>query len=166
MISVSTKTVASREVALQKLFSPIVQSRNIQVFGRRRHTQLTFGLGPASFGGSLRDARHTTRVRGVFLNYFEIWNSLQGGRTFSLEKAYLHLDIPRSDGTGDDELVAFHCDPSISQAEPSYIYRRGPHLHFPLERYDLNKSHIALCLQNLEQTCTRFDSFSKAFWIR
>lgn len=125
------------------------------------HTDVIFGLGAAPGQMNLRTARHRTRVKGVFANYFEIWNSMEGGRKFCLDKAYFHLHFPQPDGS-DDELLALHCDPKTHMSDPIYKYKCGPHLHVAFKKFDFHKSHIALCLQNFEKICSDFGLFSQA----
>lgn len=163
MLLLSQEKMRSRTPELQNLFSALIRFPPAQVFWRSHQTQIFTGLGPDNVGTNLREARHPSRVKEVFINYFEVWNSLEGGKRFVLDRAYFHLDIPRADGTGDEELLALHCDPNTDPSDPSYSYKRGPHMHLAFKRYDFHKSHIALCIQNIEKTCSDFRIFSEAF---
>jgi len=92
-----------------------------------------------------------------------VWHSKERGRTFILNKAYFHLDAPLSRGQGDEEVLAVHCDPMITSGEVSFVYKRGPHMHVSGNKRDISKAHIALCLSNLEHTCSSFDAYWFAF---
>ncbi len=82
---------------------------------------------------------------------------------FSSTKAYFHLHALRSDGLGDEEIIAIHCDIDIASSDLAFKDKRGPHLHVFGSKRDIHKSHIALCLSDLERTCSDFNSFSSAF---
>ncbi len=75
----------------------------------------------------------------------------------------MHLDAPYGKGTGDEEVLALHCDPMSAASDPSYPYKRGPHLHISGNKRDISKAHIALCLTNLDETCSGPDAISVAF---
>ena len=163
MLFLSSDQIRSRTPELQSLFSALIKFQPAQVFWRIHQTQIFTGLGPDNVGTNLREARHHSRVNKVFINYFEVWNSLDGGKRYMLDRAYFHLDISRPDGTGDEELLALHCDPNIDPSDPSYSYKRGPHMHLAFKRFDFHKSHISLCIQNVDKTCSDFRIFSKTF---
>jgi hypothetical protein len=159
MIVIRNDEFGTRIVGLQGLFAPLTKGGRVIIFHRPTASQVILGLGPQRTIGSLRDYRHETRSRLIFLNYFEIWDALRGGAEFSLQKAYLHFDMPRPDGTGDREVLALHCDPGLEASAEAYAYKRGPHMHLPLHAYDLDRSHIALCMQNIELVCSDFGHF-------
>jgi hypothetical protein len=73
-----------------------------------------------------------------------------------------HLDLVESDG--EQELLALHCEPGLGTGVPSSKYRRGPHLHVLLTgaARALNKSHISLCLTEIDQRCSSAADFTVA----
>jgi hypothetical protein len=164
-ISLASEKLLKRRLSVQKLFKPLVPRNHVRVFLRSGSENVLLGLGQDNFGTSLRSARHPSRVESLFLNYFEIWRSEKGGALFTLERAYLHLDAPYPDGTGDEEVLALHCDPAIDRSTPSFTYKRGPHLHVSGNKRDISKAHIALCLNDLQKTCSDVNAFSAALTL-
>lgn len=159
---VQADQLPKRRQLIQRVFRPLSPTQHSHVFQRPVGSSVSFGLG-GDPGTDLRAARHRSRNNRVFLNYFEVWRSEQRATAFSLEKAYLHLDVPLPNGRGDEEALALHCDPALASTEQAYMYKRGPHFHISGNKRDISKSHIALCLTNLEQTCSDLDAFNAAF---
>jgi len=153
----------TRWSTLQNIFRPLAPKGHVEPFFRFTARGAIAGLGRDTFGNNLRLARHSSRVDGIFINYFEIWLPVKSTPTFALEKAYFHLDAPLPDGLGDEEIFALHCDALAAHSEASYVYKRGPHLHISGNKRDISKSHIALCLSDLDRTCSDFDAYSSAF---
>jgi hypothetical protein len=84
---------------------------------------------PLSSGEKLREVRYPSRVETVLLNYFERWRPIPRSPEFEMLHAYFHLDVSRGGHDGEvEEILAMHCDPIMKSGEPSYLYRRGPHL--------------------------------------
>jgi hypothetical protein len=138
------------------------KTTNVNVFFRAGATTTVIGLGRDTFGDELRRARLASRLQNVFVNYFEVWAIQRGGREFLLDKAYMHLDVPFLDGSGDEEVLALHCDPATPNNDPAFAYKRGPHLHISSKKRDISKAHIALCHGHLEDACGDYEAFSKA----
>ena len=63
------------------------------------------------------------------------------------------------------EMLALHCDISTAQIDPAYDYKRGPHIHVSGWDHAIGRSHIALCLQTLEATCSELGTFNEAFGL-
>jgi hypothetical protein len=161
-IVISLRKLKLRRQVLQRIFENIARTTNVTVFFRSSATTTVIGLGPDTFGDQLRRARLPSRVQNIFLNYFEVWTIQKGGREFQLEKAYMHLDKPFPDGSGDEEVLALHCDPVTPQYDPAFVYKRGPHLHVSSNKTDISKAHIALCHGKLESACSDYEAFSTA----
>jgi|SRR5215510_923567 len=162
-IILTEKKLERRRLALQQVFRAVARSSRVEVFYQYGATSIIIGLGKENFGSDLRRARHPSRISNIFVNYFEVWLAQKGGVQFLLDKAYMHLDIPFADGTGDEEVLALHCDPTIAETDPSYTYKRGPHLHISGNKRDISRAHIALCLSDIERSCHNYDAFSKVF---
>jgi hypothetical protein len=154
---------AKRWSTFNKIFASITPRGRVQSFLRPTPQGVIAGLGTDRFGSNPRRARHSSRVPGIFINYFEVWIAQPNAKTFSLERAYFHLDAPLANGVGDDEILALHCDALIPKNTPSFTYKRGLHFHFPGAKRNLGKAHIALCLSDMERTCSEFDRYSSAF---
>jgi hypothetical protein len=161
-IIIPLRTLERRRQVLQRLFQEISNRSNVKTFFKSGSTAVVLGLGGDDFGEQLRGARQASRVSNVFLNYFEVWTVQSGGREFLLDKAYLHLDVPFPDGTGDEEVLALHCDSLTPQYDPAYRYKRCLHLHVSSKKRDFSKAHISLCHGNWEQTCSDYQSFCAA----
>ena len=161
-IIIAGSKLSKRKLAIQKLFRPLSRSSHVDTFYRLGADEVLIGLGIDNFGGSLRSARHPSKFEHIFLNYFEVWRPKLDGKNLYLTKAYFHLDQPNQDGSGDEELLALHCDPAIPKTESSYQYKRGPHLHIAGARWDLSKAHIAMCLTNLDHDCSNIDTLTNA----
>ena len=162
-IILTHKAFGKRRLTLEKIFRPLSPSNRVDVFFRSGANQTCIGLGQDTFGTKLRNARHPSRINTVFLNYFEVWVPKKGGTEFSLEKAYLHIDMPLNDGQNDEEVLAVHCDPNATDSEPSFVYKKGPHLHISGNKRDISKAHIALCLPEIDAVCANVDQFSNAY---
>lgn len=161
-IVVSVQKLERRRQVLQRIFRDISKSTNVKVFFRPGATTIMIGLGPDNFGDQARRARLASRLQNIYLNYFEVWTIQRGGREVLLERAYMHLDMPFPDGSGDEELLALHCDPTTPQYDPAFAYKRGLHLHISSKKRDISKAHIALCHGLLEETCSDYEAFSNA----
>jgi hypothetical protein len=161
-ISVAADQLPKRRQTIQRYFHGLSPIQHSQVYQRSLGSSVSFGLGPDP-GPDLRAGRHRSRNGRVFLNYFEVWRVEDRGTMFTMEKAYLHLDIPLVNGVGDEEVLALHCDPALTRGAPAYAYKRGPHIHVSGNGRDISKSHIALCLTNLEPTCSDVNAFNSAF---
>jgi len=75
MIVVRNEEFGARIVGLQELFAPLSKGGRVVVFHRPTASQVILGLGPQRAIGGLREYRHETRSRRIFLNYFEIWDA-------------------------------------------------------------------------------------------
>jgi len=159
-ILANLQTVNKRRLAIQKLFKPLARSSRVEVFRRSIGSDVVFGLGQNT--PQLRAARHATRHDGIFMNYYEIWNQYDAKASYCLNKAYLHIHMANRNGTEDEELLALHTDPMTPAIDPSFKYKRGPHLHFSKAPGDLSKSHVALCLSDIDNVCNNMATFSNA----
>lgn len=161
-ILINSNSLMKRRIDIERLFRPICRAKKIEVFRKSDTEKIIIGLGPGNFGNSARDARYPSKKSSLFINYFEIWYPDAADQTCSLDKAYMHLDMPNHDGTFEEEVLALHCDPTIDKMDPAYIYKRGPHMHIPGHKWKIDKAHIALCVTNLDQTCSTIDSLTDA----
>ena len=153
-------TVKRRQQAIVKLFLPLSRSRHVEVFMRKSPNEVAFGLGQSS--PELRKSRHPTRRQNVFINYYEVWRTEGAHESFTLDKAYLHVHLANRDGTGDTEVLALHADPHIEKNDSLSMYKRGPHLHFSSAKDSFNKSHVALCLTDVDRVCGSLSAFQAA----
>jgi hypothetical protein len=144
------------------MFRPIARAKNVDVFVQAIAQKVLIGLSN-QYIPQLRDLRCASRVDNVFINYFEVWQDAGGGADFFLDKAYMHLDVPFPDGSGDEEVLALHCDPQTPKADPSFLYKRGPHFHISGNKRDISKSHIGLCITHEDQACGSIDALTTAF---
>ena len=160
---VSADSLGKRRYVIQRYFIPLSDIQHPPIFQRTVGASVSYGLG-ADPGADLRAARYRSRNQRVFLNYFEVWRPQERGASFALEKAYLHLDVPFPSGTGDEEVLALHCEPILPN-QSAYKYKRGPHVHVSGNKRDISKSHIALCLIDLERTCADLQQFNTAFSV-
>lgn len=154
--------LSKRRMAIEKLFKPIARSRRVDVSTRPTPSKFVIALGADTFGTQLRKARLPSKVGHLFINYYEIWVSEDGGVSYSLEKAYMHLDQASQDGRKDDEILAIHCDPCTSRSDAQYPFKRGPHMHISSRIGSLNKAHIALCLTNVDNVCSNAQALTDA----
>jgi len=111
--------------------------------------------GPLSY----RDWRVSLIASDVSIGYFEIWQysrAVGSSVCFLLQKAYLHVYLPRPSGI-DQVLLFLHCDPQEPKESLHYRYKIAPHLHFEIAPRPWNDAHVPLCdgrqdevLQSLE----------------
>lgn len=108
-----------------------------------------FTIGIIPFGYSAEsiadpsESRFPTRWSNIFFNYHERWVPVQGGKTFALERAYLHLYLSTLD---DLQAASLHCDPMLEKSEINYAYKRGPHLHLAGALPDISRAHVSVCV--------------------
>lgn len=108
-------------------------------------------IGPMPHGVNFSTLSDPSEIRiktawdDLYFNYHEIWQ-YDGSRYFNLNRAYLHLYLARGASTNEVQSLSLHCDPAMSKEEPSYKYKRGPHLHIGEARPDISRSHISLCV--------------------
>jgi hypothetical protein len=161
-LHIDSHEVAKRWQRLKKVFGPITPNGHVETFVSPSPTQVIVGLARHP-DTNLRQLRHPTRVSNIFINYFEIWRNLEQSDRFALDKAYFHLDTPLSAGRASEEILAIHCDALAKEGEVAFVYKRGPHLHISGNKRDISKAHIALCLSDLERTCSDMNAYWKAF---
>ena len=161
-ISIKAKSLGKRRITIERIFKPICKAKKIDAFRKSDTEKIILGLGTGDFSTSARDARYPSKVSNLFINYYEVWYPDPSDEMCTLEKAYMHLDMPNHDGTAEEEVLALHCDPAIKKTDPAYIYKRGPHMHISGHKWKIDKAHIALCLTNLDQTCSDIESLTKA----
>jgi hypothetical protein len=143
-VVVQKMALGKRQLVLQKLFAPLVGGARPPAFMRPLRSGAVVGLGRDVGGTDFRRLRQPSRIGGVYINYFEIWDELPKEDALFLQKAYMHLDKPSSDRTSDEELLALHCDPLTPNTDAAFIYKRGPHLHVSGNKRDISKA-ISRC---------------------
>jgi hypothetical protein len=80
---------------------------------------------------------------------------------FVLQKAYLHIYLPKPSGV-DQKLLLVHCDPQESKDSIHYRYKIAPHLHFEMAPCPWNETHIPLCDGWQETILQSLDNLDKA----
>ncbi|HJM93322.1 MAG: hypothetical protein QGG19_14005 [Alphaproteobacteria bacterium] len=140
LIITDPSTLNKHRQRVQKIFKPLAKTNHVDVFFRSGTNKVAIGLGRDTYGSDLSRARHPSRYDSIYVNYFEIWIAQEAGETFFLEKSCMHLDTPYPDGTGDEEVLALHCDPSLDGKGSESIFKRGPHLHLSGNRRDIKRA--------------------------
>jgi hypothetical protein len=150
-ISLTARELHERRPAIIRLLAPLVADRG-RIEIRRIGAGLTYTLGVLNKGQSpnlITDAdliRVPTLVRGVFLNYYEVWVSDRDSGEYVLDRAYMHVHLKKADEAPDRQILCLHCDPRLSTQHQSFAYRRGPHLHVLGASPNIDRSHISVCL--------------------
>ena len=162
-LSISAQEATARWKLFRKTFGPITPNGRVAAFVRPTPTQVVAALGRDGSVSELRQLRHPCRIANIFINYFEIWRAAQEPDQLQLDKAYFHLDTPFSAGRSNEEILSIHCDALITPGEVAFIYKRGPHLHVSGNKRDISKAHIALCLSDLDRTCSDMKVYWSAF---
>jgi hypothetical protein len=143
--------LAKRDQHISALIAPLVaDSRKVQIrrFGGLRN----YVVGAVPYGQSPdlvsdpASLRIPTVQSGSFFNYHEIWLPVLGKDTYDLNRAYLHIYLKRSAAEPELQALSLHCDPTLPKGEPSYIYKRGPHLHVGGAVPNIDRAHISLCI--------------------
>lgn len=161
-IELEITQLGKRQATLPRVFAPLVTRRlHVQISSRRDLTYLF--LNPKAIS-DIEKARHRTDFPGIYLNYFERWShSNDAPRTLRLDRAYLHLIRTREGAVvSEEQLLALHSDLDCPAGDPAYRYRRGPHIHVSAGDHPFQRSHVALCLQTLEETCATLSNFDAA----
>lgn len=102
-----------------------------------------------------------TGAKGLWAQYFEIWAPASTRQaSWSLHAAYLTiLELDRNSSV---EVLAVHCDPTDTGAEPQGSFKRGPHLHVKCAREPIPKSHFPFNYGHLDQVLRDCDTLTKA----
>jgi hypothetical protein len=162
-LRISAPEATARWKLFKRTFGPITPNGQVVSFVRSTPTQVVAALGRDRSASELRQLRHPCRVAHIFINYFEIWRVAQEPEQFLLDKAYFHLDTPLNAGRSNEEILSIHCDALVTTGEVAFIYKRGPHLHVSGNKRDISKAHIALCLSDLDRTCSDMKIYWSAF---
>src|SRR5215831_11933736 len=144
-IILTEKKLERRRLALQQVFRAVARSSRVEVFYQYGATSIIIGLGKENFGSDLRRARHPSRISNIFVNYFEVWLAQKGGVQFLLDKAYMHLDIPFADGTGDEEVLALLAIPQLQRLTRRTPTSAGLIYTFP-ETKEISVEHTLHCV--------------------
>jgi hypothetical protein len=99
------------------------------------------------------DWRFATCQRDCWANYYELWILIDSkNEKYCLNKAYLTIYRRNAARHVDEEteLLCLHCDPYEHDdgANPSAVYKRGPHLHVEAADDPIPKAHFALTVGN------------------
>lgn len=134
------------------MLKPLIADRNKievrQVGSGTYHTlaALARGATPALIGDPAA-ARVPSKASGVFLNYHEVWKPSSRDE-YLLERAYLHLHLAPTSRESDRQILCLHCDPLTATGDVSHSYKRGPHLHILGGNPNIDKAHVALCIND------------------
>jgi hypothetical protein len=152
-IRLSELELSQRRSAIIALLTPLISDRNRieirQLGAGRRYVVGVINKGQVP--STVIDAdtvRVPTKVRGVFLNYHEVWLPDQQGNRYDLDRAYMHLHLKKSNESADKQILCLHCDPLLTTGSPSFPYKKGPHLHVLGASPSIDRSHIAVCLND------------------
>jgi hypothetical protein len=158
-IKLKSRTVVSRPNTLSKMFCLLT--------GARR----PFAYGPSSSGLIIYsgDGRPTpavsqvaTKADHVFLNYYEIWSETQTPTELFLDRCYLHINRLSLDRIDHDPLLALHSDLDCVAPTIENNYKRGPHIHLTAGDHPFHHSHIALSLNDLDETCGDLENLMRS----
>lgn len=150
-IRLTTHDLAKRGKNVISLISPLVGNLG-RVEARRLPSKRDFVLGVLPHGLSPTDVNAPDQLRvpslqaGIYFNYYEIWMPVGTGESYALERAYLHLYIKRDLQDQELQALSLHCDPLLAKSEPSYAYKRGPHLHVGGATPSIDRAHLSLCV--------------------
>lgn len=157
--------ISPRTRELIRLVRPLVSPAR-QMFCYPRYLQrdliLSLYVGEQPTVADPDEWRFPTRVSTIRASYYERWiPSDERRKLFFLDRAYLHLFI-RNDSTSEQEILALHCDPNISETEKHFQYKAGPHIHMSAAGSPLHKAHIALNNANLRGTLASIGALTSA----
>ncbi len=159
MVTVPADIVLTREVCLQEQFKEFVPYRVSRTFRRQgRFDQITIGLGDLDSSLDPALARQLCLLNNVALNYYEVWQSKDRGRSYVLNRAYLHLFVSTSPNA-EDQILAIHCDPQTTDNH----YKKGLHLHLKSHPINLARAHLSLCLPKIDGVISDYTGFSVAY---
>lgn len=104
-----------------------------------------------------------TNLRGM---YYERWlRADASGKTYLMERSYLHLIRLLPSRLDEEEMICLHCDPIEPETEPHSRYKRGPHLHFIMAEEPIPHAHIALNMGYLDSILESTSSLHDAIGI-
>src|SRR5258708_4562247 len=151
--SANEHELSQRRPAIIRLIAPLVTDRNRieirQIGGGRTHTIGLVNKGQSPLTITSADmVRVPTKINGVFVNYYEVWLLGQQSCEYSLDRAYMHIHLKKTNGAEDKQILCLHCDPLLKSSDLSLAYRRGPHLHVIGASPNIDRSHIAICLND------------------
>ena len=158
-IELDATSVASRPNALSKLFCILTQHRRGFSYSPSRSGLVVF-----SGDGAPTPTRSyvQTKLRDVFVSYFEVWSEINTPKQLYLDKCYLHLDKLSHRRADQEKLLALHSDLDCIEDTPENLYKRGPHMHVTVGTHPFTDSHIGLSLGDLEKTCSSLDNLMRS----
>lgn len=155
-VVLAARDMNERRKHVTRLVAPLLIDRNrveVRPIGSGQAYTLGVipkGQSPASI--SSPDAvRVPTKVESIFLNYYEAWVSDAETGGYLLERAYMHIHHKRTKDAPDRQILCLHCDPLLEKKDPSFVYKRGPHLHIGGAAPNIDRSHISVCLNDPQQ---------------
>lgn len=151
-IVASEKDVVGRKSDIVRSLSPLVDRSQFDVRQLPHGIHYTLGVLPkGQAAGAVDNAALTrvpTKIQGIYLNYYEIWSRNAAGDQYKLNKAHLHVHRKRTREDEDKQILCLHCDLLAIPPSAEMDYRRGPHLHVMGAIPNIDRSHIALCLND------------------
>jgi hypothetical protein len=155
-IEISRKLIAARPRSVRENLICLVQRPDrMEVRPVGFGANVTIGCIPVGTNPATVTApdqiRVPTRVPSIYFNYYEVWVPIRSSDRLLLERAYLHIHRRRDRDDQDVQLLALHTDPLLPDTAPSYIYKRGPHLHIGGANPNIDRAHIALCMNDPAQ---------------
>ena len=163
MITLPADRLFRRYGDLKSLIAPLLSEADL-FQAQRLPSVRDFTIGILPFGYSAESVLDPSEVRfptnwaGIFFKYHERWISIEGGRAFGLERAYLHLYLS---ALGDLQAASLHCDPMTEKTEPGYRYKRGPHLHIAGAIPDVSRAHVAICISDIARGGNNLGSLTR-----
>ncbi|WP_414473573.1 hypothetical protein [Microvirga sp. M2] len=167
-ISLTERDLSNRRKDVIRLVAPLVADRNRidarPVGAGQNHTLGVLPKGQAPAAVLSPDSiRVPTKVDGVFFNYYEVWILVPKTSDYLLERAYMHIHLKKTKDAPDRQLLCLHCDPLLKATDQSYVYKRGPHLHVGGAAPNIDRSHIAICLNDPQFGGADLQSLTQTF---
>jgi hypothetical protein len=164
-IRLSEKDLVGRRNEILKLVGPLVADRNrieIRPVGLGQNIRLGV-INKGTIPQAILDVdliRIPTKVRGVFLNYYELWLSQSNGN-YDLDRTYLHLNLKRSSDETERQILCLHCDVTLQVSSTVSPFKLGPHLHVGGANPDISKAHIGICINDANKGGSTVESLTK-----
>ena len=153
--------VFGRQRVIASLLRPLTGGRRAAIMFTYRGETVFVTVGDVPGETPVDEIIVSTKIPDIFFNYHEIWKKKPKNQ-LALSRCYFYLTQVNKFDESQMELLAVHFDSAVPTTRKNARFRRGPHMHVVAGDHPFKRSHIALCLQNLDETCSNLSALTTA----
>lgn len=160
-LSLSIHKLGQRRPVIQRSLTPLVRRRVTVRSATERNGRATILHAGDGFP-SAKGCRVRSRISGVFISYYEVWEETEDPQIVQIYQMYLNV-YRIANEYDEEELLGLHSDPSEPMNSPHGMYKISPHIHVFAGDQPFSHSHIALSLLNIRENCTSVSTLTQSF---